>query len=227
MPASVVTFDVGQTLVELDLDFLALRLAGRGISVEIARLEAAAPGAYRHYDELTAAGVSHPWHAFITRLLEGAGVAAPEPHVQWLYEQQATHNLWRRPIAPMVELVRELREREVRVAAVSNSEGHVADLLAEIGLAPLFHAIIDSARVGVAKPDPRIFALTLDALGVREPRVAVHVGDSWAADVEGALAAGWQAIWYRSRGGRATSDARVPIATTADETRAALAALGV
>jgi HAD superfamily hydrolase (TIGR01509 family) len=226
-PSRIVTFDIGQTLVDLDLDFLARRLAGRNVSVDVARLEAAAPQAWRTYDERTVQGASHPWMEFMHALLSGAGVDHPRPHVEWLYGQQATHNLWRKPIPPMIELVRELRARGVLIAALSNSEGHLEDLLVEIGLAPLFHTIVDSTRVGVAKPDPEIFAITLKRLGVSDGLV-VHVGDSWAADVEGALAAGWNAIWYRSRTGDATTAApHVQVATNADETRAALAALGV
>lgn len=228
MASPVVTFDVGQTLVDLDLDFLVLRLAERGISVESGALGTAAPTAWRTYDRLTEEGAQHPWHAFMDALLEGAGVGGDrQPVVEWLYGQQVTKNLWRKPIEPMVDLLRDLRSRHVRIAAVSNSEGGVADLLAEIGLAPLFDAVIDSQRVGVAKPDPRIFELTLEQLGLADPPIRVHVGDSWAADVEGALAAGWHAIWYRSRSGKARHDPRVPVANDADETRAALAAFGV
>src|SRR4051812_2345801 len=47
---SVVTFDAGQTLVELDLDFLARRLGEQGLSIAPAALEAAAPAAWRRYD---------------------------------------------------------------------------------------------------------------------------------------------------------------------------------
>jgi putative hydrolase of the HAD superfamily len=226
MPKSVVTFDIGQTLVDLDLDFLARRLGERGVSVSVHALRTAAPEAWRHYDALTEAGAIHPWHQLMQRLLSGAGVEQPDPHVAWLYEQQARHNLWRAPIAPMVALVRELRGRGVAIAALSNSEGHLAELLDEIELAPVFDAIIDSGRLGIAKPDPRIFELTLEELDV-QPDVVVHVGDSWAADVEGALGAGWHAVWYRSRASAQRGDPRVPIATNADETRAALSLFGV
>jgi putative hydrolase of the HAD superfamily len=52
--------------------------------------------------------------------------------------------------------------------------------------------VIDSAVVGVSKPDPRIFALALDALGLpgADRGAIVHVGDSLRYDVAGALAAG-------------------------------------
>lgn len=231
MPRSVVTFDIGQTLVDLDLDFLAERLGQRGRSVSASALVASAPEAWHRYDALTEAGASHPWHELMQTLLTGAGIDDPGPLVDWLHAQQATQNLWRKPIPAMIELVRELRGKGVKIAALSNSEGHLADLLAEIELAPLFDAIVDSGRVGVAKPDPRIFAITLDQLGVPpgivESGVVVHIGDSWAADVEGALAAGWRAIWFRSRDSAHRGDPRVPIARDADETRAALSRFGV
>src|SRR5688572_10939133 len=137
MPRSVVSFDIGQTLVDLDLDFLALRLRQRGVSVAREALHAAAPAAWQHYDSLVESGASHPWHELMRMLLTGAGVDEPGL-VDWLYEQQATANLWRKPIEPMIELVRELRARGVAIAALSNSEGHLRDLLEEIELAPLF-----------------------------------------------------------------------------------------
>jgi HAD superfamily hydrolase (TIGR01509 family) len=230
MARTVVTFDIGQTLVDLDLEFLAARLGQRGVPVSSEALRAAAPEAWRCYDAQTEAGASHPWHELMRTLLTGAGIRETHALVDWLYEQQASQNLWRKPIAAMVTLVRELRAKGVVIAALSNSEGHLADLLAEIELAPLFDVIIDSGRVGVAKPDPQIFAITLAALDIEpdvKPDVIVHVGDSWAADVEGALAAGWNAIFYRSRSSIAHGDPRVPVARNAAETRAALSSFGV
>ena len=51
------------------------------------------------------------------------------------------------------------------------------------GPTPLAHGvpvgvILDSAVVGVAKPDPEIFRLALDALGVPAGGTVLHVGDS-------------------------------------------------
>ena len=52
--------------------------------------------------------------------------------------------------------------------------------------------VIDSAVVGVSKPDPAIFAVALAALGIpdTERSTVVHVGDSLRYDVTGAIAAG-------------------------------------
>jgi FMN phosphatase YigB (HAD superfamily) len=219
----VITFDAGQTLVELDLDFLARRVAMCDVAVEPGALLSAAPAAWQHYDALVDAGrLDHPalWRALMAHLLAGAGargdVAAA---VDWLYDQQPAANLFRRPIAGMVELARELAGQGARVAVISNSEGGLAALLGEIGIADAFERIVDSARVGIAKPDRRIF----DLIATDGDRV--HIGDSWAADIQGALDAGWRAIWF-GRHARAVADPRVRAARDAAETRAALVQLG-
>jgi putative hydrolase of the HAD superfamily len=54
--------------------------------------------------------------------------------------------------------------------------------------------VIDSAVVGVAKPDPAIFSIALNALHVPPGRTVLHVGDSLRYDVAGALAAGLQPV---------------------------------
>ena len=71
----------------------------------------------------------------------------------------------------------------------SNWDVSLHDVLAATGLASLLDATLTSAELGVAKPDPAIFARALAVAGV-EARRAVHVGDSLEHDVAGALAAG-------------------------------------
>ncbi len=225
MPPPVVTFDAGHTLIELDLDFLSHRLGERDVHVAPAALEAAAPAAWRLYDTL-AATADHPWHALMRAILSGAGVGEPDPLVEWLWEQQRVANLWRKPIPAMVELARELAARGVVCAVLSNSEGTLRELLERIGIADPFRAIIDSGTLPYAKPDARIFHHTLEVLGMTGA-TPVHIGDSWSADVEAALAVGWNAIWYRSRGGTPTRPLDVPVTHDAVETRAALASFGI
>ncbi len=60
------------------------------------------------------------------------------------------------------------------------------------GLARYFDVIIDSHIVGVAKPDPRIFQIALERLGVGPDEVK-FTGDIYSIDVEGARAAGIEA----------------------------------
>jgi HAD superfamily hydrolase (TIGR01549 family) len=179
------------------------------------------PAAWQRYDALVDPAGGHPWRALMSTLLTGAGVAPGRvgPLVDWLWDEQPRANLWRATIPDMVALARELAARGARIAVLSNSEGRLAELLTEIGIADAFAAIVDSGRLGIEKPDRRIFDHTLAVLGATEP--GIHIGDSWPADIAGALGAGWRAIWF---GRRATdvTDPRVAIARDAGGVRAAL-----
>lgn len=209
-------------MIDLDLAFLARRLAERGVTVDTVALAAAVPAAWRRYDALVDPAGGHPWRALMATLLDGAGVAAEriDGLVDWLWSEQPRANLWRAIVPDMVGLARELAGRGVRVAVLSNSEGRLAELLAEIGIADAFAAIVDSGRVGIEKPDRRIFEHTLAVLGASRP--GIHIGDSWPADVVGALGAGWRAIWFGRRA-VTVEDPRVAVAYDAAGVRAILA----
>jgi putative hydrolase of the HAD superfamily len=73
--------------------------------------------------------------------------------------------------------------------------------LAASGLGDHFAAVVVSADLGVGKPDARIFRRALSELNGDDGR-AVMVGDSLARDVDGASAAGLEAVWV-NRSGRA------------------------
>lgn len=84
--------------------------------------------------------------------------------------------------------------RRYRLGIVSNFYGNLATVCHNAGIRPFFTVIVDSTRVGCAKPDPRIFRSALDALGM-EPADAVFVGDSLPRDMAGARAIGMRHIW--------------------------------
>ncbi|GGP53770.1 hypothetical protein GCM10010185_27530 [Saccharothrix coeruleofusca] len=92
------------------------------------------------------------------------------------------------PDPAMVELVRGLRADGVTTALLSNSwgEGYPETLLLE-----LFDVVVISGRVGLRKPDPRIFEHTLQRLGLPAHRCAFF--DDAPANVEGARAVGLHA----------------------------------
>lgn len=92
------------------------------------------------------------------------------------------------PIEGAVETVTALRRLGLSVAVVSNWDVGLAGMLERIGVAPLFTTIATTAEAGAAKPDPAVFRLALDRLGI-EPGRALHVGDE-PEDAEGAAAAG-------------------------------------
>jgi HAD superfamily hydrolase (TIGR01549 family) len=223
----VVTFDAGQTLVELDAAMLARRLGERGVTVAAAAIDAASGPAWARYDA-EVGKVPNAWKVLMDALLAGAGVAAGRAAlVDWLWDEQPRANLWRRPVAGMIELVDRLRAAGVRVGVLSNSEGALADLFDEIGWRGRFDAILDSGVIGIEKPDPRIFTIAAHALR-SQPISLVHIGDSRPADIDGVLAVAGRGVWF----GRAAADgvydeARVRIAHDAAGVEAALRAFGV
>jgi putative hydrolase of the HAD superfamily len=112
-----------------------------------------------------------------------------------------------------------------RLGVVSNFYGNLDRVLEEAGLLDLMGAVVDSSRVGIFKPDPRIFRRALDALGIRapvEPGSAAMVGDSLAKDLAPARQLGLTTIWLfpRARGGNPDSGG------LADHTIGVLAELG-
>jgi putative hydrolase of the HAD superfamily len=98
-------------------------------------------------------------------------------------------NMWNRAIPGARETVLDLQASGYRVAVVSNSDGTVAEALSIAGFAGLFELVIDSTDVGISKPDPAIFRLALEQLGVGAGD-SWYVGDSHYHDVGGARAAG-------------------------------------
>jgi HAD superfamily hydrolase (TIGR01509 family) len=202
--ARAVTFDFGQTLAELDQAFLALRAESLGAELDSGAAHAATVAAWRAYGAAKSLGHARAWQAMMLELLRGGGlrpkIGQNEPQyaekiAQQLWAAQPTKNLWRKPIAGMFELVHELRARHIPVGIISNSEGRLAELVEELGESASFQVVVDSGRVGIDKPDARIFELAAHALDTPLAEV-VHVGDAWEADVIGALSAGAQAIWF-------------------------------
>ncbi len=76
--------------------------------------------------------------------------------------------------------------------------------------------VVDSAVVGVAKPDPAIFSIALDALGVTRRETVLHVGDSLRYDVAGALAAGLEPVHLDPHGFCPAPDGHRHIRTLAE-----------
>jgi putative hydrolase of the HAD superfamily len=129
-------------------------------------------------------------------------VAAGEPHghaaaAAALYRD--SYGRARRPVRGACELLVRLH-RQVRIAVVSNNLlAEQQDKMARCGLAPFVDALIVSEAVGITKPDPRIFAHALACVNAAADET-VMVGDSWAADVAGARAAGIAPVWFNPAG---------------------------
>ncbi|MDQ3102570.1 MAG: HAD-IA family hydrolase [Actinomycetota bacterium] len=80
----------------------------------------------------------------------------------------------------------------LRRVCVSNWDYALDDVLARVGLADGFDAVLTSAAAGARKPDPAIFARALALVGCGAEE-AIHVGDS-DDDVDGARAAGIEVL---------------------------------
>lgn len=82
---------------------------------------------------------------------------------------------------------------------VSNFYGNVESVLKDFGLLKYFPKIVESAVVGVRKPDPRIFELGVEAMGLPANQVLV-VGDSYRKDIEPSESIGCQTVWIKGKG---------------------------
>lgn len=101
------------------------------------------------------------------------------------------------PEEGMSEILRYFQKAGLKLGLLTNGESRVQyakiDLL---GLREAFDRITVSEEAGCKKPDPRIFAMTLEPLGVRAEE-AWYVGDHPHNDIFGAKAAGLTAVWKR------------------------------
>ncbi len=82
---------------------------------------------------------------------------------------------------------------------VSNFYGNIDEVLRDYGIRHLFKGIIESAVVGVRKPNPTLFRLGVDALELRPDEVLV-VGDSLNKDIQPSEALGCHALWLKGKG---------------------------
>jgi putative hydrolase of the HAD superfamily len=125
-----------------------------------------------------------------------------EPHLEDGFDLARLRSLYFERIEPngrMIEYVRELRGRGVRAALLTNNVREWEPLwrskLPEVD--ELFELVVDSAFVGLRKPDPAIFELTLERLGGVAPERCVFV-DDLEVNCEAARALGLAAVRFEN-----------------------------
>lgn len=199
MPLRAVFFDAGNTLLYPRVDELAAELTAAGYPATVedfyavervakGKLDAwlwpqlgnAPPQADRMY-----------WmeylHALLDRLqvpLDQHGTMTTE-----IVERFRDIQFWSRVFPDTEPALQALESAGHILGVISNSIGTIAEHLARAGLARHFRFILDSAVVGVEKPDPAIFHMALDKAGVAAGE-AIFIGDTYATDVGGARQAG-------------------------------------
>lgn len=104
--------------------------------------------------------------------------------------------------------VLETLSKKYPLMLVSNFYGNVDSVLRAYGIRGYFNGVIESAVVGVRKPDARIFMLGVVALGLKPDEVLV-VGDSLKKDILPAESIGCQVAWIKGKGWTDDEDAAV------------------
>jgi putative hydrolase of the HAD superfamily len=209
---SAILLDAGGVMVFPRPDHVRPRLRAIGLDPDLATLERA------HYQAMAAqdAEVQPPvpgtwWRDYLMTYIAACGVPADQcgPLAAEIAEHPRAGS-WAYAGIGVKDGLRALAAVGLPMGVVSNSDGSVEGDLRREGIcyAPSatgpagtgsaegvpMGVIVDSAVVGVAKPDPRIFSFALDALGVPADGTVLHVGDSLRYDVAGALAAGLQPV---------------------------------
>jgi FMN phosphatase YigB (HAD superfamily) len=219
----LVTLDLFGTLIRADGDYNAmwesLTLIGYPCSPEVEAIW----NSHGWDGESTPPHVGTPYAEWRSECIRSLArqVGVPAKDVEAVAnELLAAESLWRISACQgAVELCESLLEHGIPTCVCSNWDYDVEPFLAQAGL-PVLPAVT-SATCGWRKPNWRIFAAAAEHVdGVGLPHV--HVGDSWTADVVGALRYGADPIWLTDRAMPAGADPRVQRAPSLDKVWALL-----
>ena len=197
-----VVFDAGGTLVRLDFEWMAESVGAldgapdaetfRRAEIEgRRRFDASVETAIRPDDPLRPPGSRGDIRAYFGGMLEAAGVQerARAAALERFLERQAGPGLWSRPMEGARAAIDGAAALGLRLAVVSNSDGRAAWHLERGLVREGIEFVVDSHHVRIEKPDPAIFRIALDRLGVEGAR-ALYVGDIRSVDEVGSRAAG-------------------------------------
>jgi putative hydrolase of the HAD superfamily len=192
-----VLLDALGTLVELPPPGPALmeELAARGVRVRASEAEWAIGAEIAFYRaHLHHAGTPEGLELLRERCTEVLRHALPA-HARGVDDLQGAllGALRFRAYPEVPDVLARWRKAGLRLVVASNWDVSLHEVLERTRIAPLVDGAVSSAEVGAAKPDPALFAAALEVAGA-QPGEALHVGDSWDADVEGARAAGIEPV---------------------------------
>ena len=104
-----------------------------------------------------------------------------------------------RPVPGAMALLSELRSANLAIGIVTNNlTAEQTEKLVRCELGPLVDAMVTSEDAGSAKPEKEIFVAALSRLDL-QAKDTVMVGDAWATDILGAMAAGIRPVWFNWR----------------------------
>jgi putative hydrolase of the HAD superfamily len=200
-----VTFDVGGTLIEpwpsvghVYAEIAERRGVGR-LSPEI--LNERFKTAWRGQSNFTY--TREAWSAIVDETFRDLVSQSPRDTLfPALYDRFAKADAWRifDDVEPTLSALARLH---IRLGIISNWDERLSPLLAVLGLAKHFEAIVVSCEAGATKPSPVIFQRASASFEL-SPEEILHVGDSAELDVVGAQAAGMQALEINRRAAKPT-----------------------
>jgi len=129
------------------------------------------------------------WQKLVEQTFEAP---LPKGLFERIYERFEKGSAWR-VYKDVQETLRELRDRGLKLAVISNWDDRLLNLLQSLGIAQYLDATVLSVQVGATKPAAAIFQRTLQLLNV-DASQALHVGDSYSEDIVGAEACGMQGV---------------------------------
>jgi putative hydrolase of the HAD superfamily len=136
---------------------------------------------------------SQVWVGMYSLLCRRLGIdVGAEQIAARVYQEFGDPARWR-AYADVAPAFGRLKRRGLRLGLISNWDNRLSGLIEGLGLGAQLDTIVSSADVGLHKPDPRIFELACERLGVK-PEEAAHVGDHHYADIVGAQAIGMRPV---------------------------------
>jgi putative hydrolase of the HAD superfamily len=199
-----VFLDIGGVLFAPDPDKIRAVLAERGLSCTVADVDRATYGPPRADLGMGADDDDGVVERHVAAFAGRLGISDSDlPRVLPGLIRVLTAEDWvlREPTATR-QALRDLAATNVPIVVVTNAEGEAEAALADQHICQVgpgagveVVAIVDSAVVGVAKPDPMIFRIALSRV-TAEAHEVVHVGDSFRNDVECAAAVGIEPVHF-------------------------------
>jgi 5'-nucleotidase len=103
------------------------------------------------------------------------------------------------PFNGVVPFLKKLKHHNKKLGIITNGKSEIQyKKLQKAGFIPYFDSVIISDDVNVAKPSTDIFYIAKERLGKDNDR-CVYIGDSWELDIQSAMKANWDAIYFNSR----------------------------
>ncbi len=200
-----IMFDFHDTLVELDQPATVIQAANAAVYSGLKAHQLAAsygefaeiwrPFFQESLREAPACGAYSPYVASVLAVAQACGLTLTPAEASAIVDAALapwrSHTNLPDEIRPTLTALK----RQYRLAVLSNFNhpAYIAAMLEHFGLTTFFSAVVVSGAVGLRKPNPAMFELVLDRLGVTAA-VSVMIGDNPTEDMRGAQAAGCHTV---------------------------------